>query len=203
MPLADPTSRVQPPPAVEKNLHNIAFTAFLQLGEIEACVDLLVATDRIPEAALLARTYAPSLAPAVVDKWAADLAGQGKKKIARAIVNPAEDAAAFDEDWAAVLALEANGGVPQDTDDVEPAAENGADEVVEDDDEDDEPERAASPAKATAADSDDVPVLAPVIDKVEEIVDGVKELAVGATKAPESQFPLRSCPSPLMAHPLY
>lgn len=47
-------------PSIEsKGQHNIALAALLQLGNPKACVDLLVKTDRVPEAALFARTYAP------------------------------------------------------------------------------------------------------------------------------------------------
>lgn len=42
-----------------KGQNNIALAALLQLGDPKACVDLLIKTDRIPEAALFARTYAP------------------------------------------------------------------------------------------------------------------------------------------------
>ena len=39
---------------------NVAFACRLQLGETDKCVELLVKTGRAPEAALFARTYAPS-----------------------------------------------------------------------------------------------------------------------------------------------
>ena len=42
-----------------KGQNNLAFVSLLQLGDAKACVDLLVKTDRAPEAALFARTYAP------------------------------------------------------------------------------------------------------------------------------------------------
>lgn len=42
-----------------KGLNNIALASLLQLGDPKACVDLLIKTDRVPEAALFARTYAP------------------------------------------------------------------------------------------------------------------------------------------------
>jgi coatomer subunit beta' len=153
-------------PTVTKSLHNIAFTAFLQLGDVASCVDLLVATDRIPEAAMFARTYAPSLVPAVVEKWQTELVSEGKKKVAKAIINPAEDAGAFDEDWAALLELEKNG-----------APSNS---------------HAEAPVEAV---EDQVPVLAPVVDKVEQLVDGVKELAVGGGKASESTSQSHAPPS--------
>jgi hypothetical protein len=187
-------------PTVTKSLHNIAFTAFLQLGDVASCVDLLVATDRIPEAAMFARTYAPSLVPAVVEKWQTELVSEGKKKVAKAIINPAEDAGAFDEDWAELLELEKN-GAPSNSQ-AEASVEEDEDEdeepvVVEneEDGESEEPERAASPAKVKAAVEDKVPVLAPVVDKVEQLVDGVKELAVGGGKASESTSQSHAPPS--------
>ena len=43
----------------EKGQNNLAFAILLQLGDSTACVDLLTKTQRAPEAALFARTYAP------------------------------------------------------------------------------------------------------------------------------------------------
>lgn len=92
------------------------------------------------------------------------------------------------------MAKEQNGGESSTTNGV---AEPQADEEEEDEEEaemveaEEEPsvERAAEPEKVEEAEST-VPVLAPVIDKVEEIVDGVKDLAVGSQ--PESGYSL-SC----------
>lgn len=44
---------------VEKGQNNLAFAITLQLGDPAACVALLQQTQRAPEAALFARTYAP------------------------------------------------------------------------------------------------------------------------------------------------
>ena len=55
-------------------LNNIAFVCNLLLGELDECVRLLTSTDRLPEAALFARTYIPSLLPDVVGAWKAELA---------------------------------------------------------------------------------------------------------------------------------
>lgn len=55
-----------------KGQNNIAFASLLQLGDAAACVDLLVKTDRAPEAALFARTYAPrydQLLPGYLEKF--------------------------------------------------------------------------------------------------------------------------------------
>ena len=43
----------------QKGANNLAFATFFQLGDTKACVDLLVKTNRAPEAALFGRTYAP------------------------------------------------------------------------------------------------------------------------------------------------
>ena len=43
-----------------QNRQNIVFLCHLLLGNLNACVDLLIASGRIPEAAFFARTYVPS-----------------------------------------------------------------------------------------------------------------------------------------------
>ena len=45
--------------AKENGLNNIAFAAMLQIQGTKRCVNLLLETERIPEAALFARSYAP------------------------------------------------------------------------------------------------------------------------------------------------
>jgi len=45
--------------SVERGQNNLAFATLFQLGDTKPCVDLLVKTQRIPEAAVFARTYAP------------------------------------------------------------------------------------------------------------------------------------------------
>ncbi|EGF82956.1 hypothetical protein BATDEDRAFT_18190 [Batrachochytrium dendrobatidis JAM81] len=74
--------------AVEAGSNNIAFVCFLLLGQTEQCVDLLIHTGRIPEAALFARTYAPSQINRVVALWKASLESQGKHKSAEALAEP-------------------------------------------------------------------------------------------------------------------
>ena len=39
---------------------NVAFLGLFLMGRLDECVDLLVASGRVPEAAFLARTYVPS-----------------------------------------------------------------------------------------------------------------------------------------------
>jgi len=53
---------------------NIAFSTYLLTGNVEACANILVATNRLPEAAFFARTYLPSRVDEIVSLWKADLA---------------------------------------------------------------------------------------------------------------------------------
>ena len=45
--------------AEAKGQNNLAFATRFQLGDAKSCVDLLIKTERAPEAAMFARTYAP------------------------------------------------------------------------------------------------------------------------------------------------
>lgn len=63
--------------------HNVAFLSTLLLGDVEKCVNILIETDRLPEAAFFARTYCPSQVSRIVSLWrdkaARTLAGIGQK----------------------------------------------------------------------------------------------------------------------------
>lgn len=63
-------------------------------------------TDRIPEAALFARTYAPSKVPQAVKAWRKDLEAKKKPKLAAAVGDPDDTPEAFEEGWEAALARE-------------------------------------------------------------------------------------------------
>uniref|UniRef100_A0A7S4EQE9 Coatomer subunit beta' n=1 Tax=Pseudo-nitzschia australis TaxID=44445 RepID=A0A7S4EQE9_9STRA len=52
---------------------NVAFIAYLLTGNVEACAELLVATKRLPEAAMFVRTYLPSRIDEIVALWKQDL----------------------------------------------------------------------------------------------------------------------------------
>ncbi|KAI7817585.1 coatomer WD associated region-domain-containing protein [Gamsiella multidivaricata] len=69
---------------------NIAFACYLSLGEIEGCIDILIETERIPEAALLARTYLPSAVPRILKQWKESLVAAGRTKTAEALADPTE-----------------------------------------------------------------------------------------------------------------
>lgn len=73
---------------------NIAFSAYLVTGNVEACVDLLVKTNRLPEAAFFARTYLPSKVDEIVKLWKADLSNISESA-ADALISPSEDKSSF------------------------------------------------------------------------------------------------------------
>jgi coatomer subunit beta' len=73
---------------------NIAFTAYLLTGNVEACIDILVSTNRLPEAAFFARTYMPSRIDEIVGLWKADLSGVSESA-AEALLSPSDDFASF------------------------------------------------------------------------------------------------------------
>ena len=75
--------------ALEKCKYNVAFVCFFLLGNVEECIKLLSQTGRLPEAALLARTYAPSKISDIVKLWKEDLA-KVNKKASEALADPSE-----------------------------------------------------------------------------------------------------------------
>ncbi|KAJ5214120.1 hypothetical protein N7449_001289 [Penicillium cf. viridicatum] len=134
--------------ASESGLHNVAFSTLWSLGDIDGCIALLIQTNRIAEAVLLAQTYKPSSAPKLVVQWKESLEQSNKSKVARLIGVPpgAPDVASTDDDlfpeWDEYIHLEKEGAVPEppsseslidvNGDDEEPAsATNGAPEVDE------------------------------------------------------------------------
>ncbi|KAJ5529616.1 hypothetical protein N7527_003009 [Penicillium freii] len=134
--------------ASESGLHNVAFSTLWSLGDIDGCIALLIQTNRIAEAVLLAQTYKPSTAPKLVVQWKESLEQSNKAKVARLIGVPpgAPDVASTDDDlfpeWDEYIRLEKEGAVPEppsseslidvNGDDEEPAsATNGAPEADE------------------------------------------------------------------------
>ncbi|KAF7309700.1 Coatomer protein [Mycena indigotica] len=83
--------------AVEKGQNNLAFTSLLQLGDANACVDLLIKTQRAPEAALFARTYAPGEIGKAVDAWHFELEAKKRPKIAATVAHPQKNGELFEE----------------------------------------------------------------------------------------------------------
>ncbi|GKE28605.1 coatomer subunit beta'-2-like protein, partial [Tanacetum coccineum] len=59
--------------AKENEKNNVAFSYLFMLGKFEDCMQLLVDSNRIPEAALMARSYLPSKVSKIVALWRKDL----------------------------------------------------------------------------------------------------------------------------------
>lgn len=128
--------------ASESGLHNVAFSTLWSLGDVDGCIALLIQTNRIAEAVLLAQTYKPSSAPNLVVQWKESLEQSGKSKVARLIGVPpgAPDVASTDDDlfpeWDEYIRLEKESAVPE-----PPSSESLIDVNV---DEDEEPARTAN-----------------------------------------------------------
>ncbi|KAF8876230.1 coatomer protein [Mucidula mucida] len=97
--------------ATEKGQNNLAFATLFQLGDTKSCVDLLVKTGRAPEAALFARTYAPSQVSKAVDAWQGDLKSKDRPKVAASIAHPGTNPELFEEGWEQALAKESESAV--------------------------------------------------------------------------------------------
>lgn len=73
---------------------NVAFCAYILTGNVEACAELLIESQRFPEAALFVRSYQPSRMNDVVQLWKQDLA-KISESAANALATPAENIEKF------------------------------------------------------------------------------------------------------------
>ncbi|KAL5013705.1 hypothetical protein ScPMuIL_007975 [Solemya velum] len=69
--------------------NNVAFLSNFCLGKLEECLEVLISTGRLPEAAFFARTYLPSQISRVVGLWRECLA-KINKKAAESLADPTE-----------------------------------------------------------------------------------------------------------------
>lgn len=113
--------------ASEAGQHNVAFTSFWQLGDVDSCIEILLKTNRTAEAVLFAQTYKPSRCPEIVREWKQGLEKNGKSKVSRLIGMPGEDEEMFPE-WEEYLKLEREGGSHGDLIDINGDA-NGVDDA--------------------------------------------------------------------------
>ncbi|AQK80377.1 Coatomer subunit beta'-3, partial [Zea mays] len=90
--------------AKEHGKNNVAFLCLFMLGKVEDCIQLLVDSSRIPEAALMARSYLPSKVPEIVAIWRNDLS-KINPKAAESLADPSEYPNLF-EDWQVALTVE-------------------------------------------------------------------------------------------------
>ncbi|TGJ80874.1 hypothetical protein E0Z10_g7891 [Xylaria hypoxylon] len=128
--------------AEESGAHNVAFTSKWLLGDTAGCVDILVKTNRLAEAALFSQTYKPSLTAEAVKGWKEGLEKSKKGRVAKIIGVPTEDEDLFPE-WDEWLRLEAEGGivneaVKESKAESETEESTDADEEEDDDDDDDD-----------------------------------------------------------------
>eukprot|EP00163_Fabomonas_tropica_P001540 TRINITY_DN11144_c0_g1_i1.p1 TRINITY_DN11144_c0_g1~~TRINITY_DN11144_c0_g1_i1.p1 ORF type:complete len:1039 (-),score=297.30 TRINITY_DN11144_c0_g1_i1:144-3260(-) len=82
---------------------NIQFITLFLTGKLVECVNLLVESGRIPEAAFFARTYVPSEMPRIVELWKEDLKTINAKA-AESLANPEEYPNLFEDLPAAIQA---------------------------------------------------------------------------------------------------
>ncbi|CAG9782159.1 unnamed protein product [Diatraea saccharalis] len=73
--------------AEEEGDDNIAFVALFSLNELEACLQLLIKRDKLPEAAFFARSYIPSKMCEVVRLWRESVSATNKK-LGQALADP-------------------------------------------------------------------------------------------------------------------
>lgn len=69
--------------------NNISFLSYLLLGNLDKCLQLLIETDRLPEAAFFARSYLPSKMSYVVGLWKESLS-KTNIKASESLANPDE-----------------------------------------------------------------------------------------------------------------
>ena len=67
--------------------HNVSFLSYFLLGDLERCLEILISSNRIPEAAFFARTYLPSEISRVVDMWRVQL-GKVNEKAGQSLADP-------------------------------------------------------------------------------------------------------------------
>ncbi|KAL8139428.1 hypothetical protein V2J09_005449 [Rumex salicifolius] len=90
--------------AQEQGKNNVAFLCLFMLGKLEECLKVLIESNRIPEAALMARSYLPSKVSEITAIWRKDLS-KINPKAAESLADPQEYANLF-EDWQIALAVE-------------------------------------------------------------------------------------------------
>lgn len=69
--------------------HNIAFLSTFLRGDVNGCLNILIETNRLPEAAFFARTYIPSKMPYVVELWREELA-KFNEKAGQSLADPSK-----------------------------------------------------------------------------------------------------------------
>ncbi|KAK1259906.1 Coatomer subunit beta'-2 [Acorus gramineus] len=92
--------------AKEQGKNNVAFLCLFMLGKLEECLQILVDSNRIPEAALMARAYLPSKVSEIVALWRKNL-HKVNPKAAESLADPEEYPNLF-EYWQEGLEIESS-----------------------------------------------------------------------------------------------
>lgn len=69
--------------------NNVSFLSYFLLGKLDECLEVLINTGRLPEAAFFARTYMPSQISRIVKLWRENLATTNAKA-AQSLADPTE-----------------------------------------------------------------------------------------------------------------
>ena len=75
--------------ASESGKNNVAFLSHFILGDLEKCLDVLIESGRLPEAAFFARTYLPSQISKVLPSWKETLT-KVSEKAGQSLADPNE-----------------------------------------------------------------------------------------------------------------
>eukprot|EP00922_Rhytidocystis_sp_ex-Travisia-forbesii_P036223 GHVS01053735.1.p1 GENE.GHVS01053735.1~~GHVS01053735.1.p1 ORF type:complete len:1049 (-),score=156.03 GHVS01053735.1:77-3223(-) len=75
--------------AADNGKINIAVMSYLLLRDVKACVEVMINSKRLPEAAFFARTYCPSQVTRVLTLWRQDLASVNEM-VAQSLADPSE-----------------------------------------------------------------------------------------------------------------
>jgi coatomer subunit beta' len=75
--------------AQQNGRFNIAFVSAFLRHDLDTCIELLLKTNRVPEAAFFARTYRPSKMSGIVKQWKESLK-ETRPLISEALVDPEE-----------------------------------------------------------------------------------------------------------------
>eukprot|EP00731_Ephydatia_muelleri_P015251 Em0008g971a len=105
--------------ASSEGQNNLAFMSNFLLGRLEECLEILVQTKRLPEAAFFCRTYLPSQTSRVVQLWKEALS-KSNPKGAQSIADPSEYENLF-PDFS--LSLQAEQYLKQERAELRPASE--------------------------------------------------------------------------------
>jgi coatomer subunit beta' len=74
----------------EEHSKNASFAAYFATGNYSKCIDILLATGKAPDAAMMARAYVPARMGECAERWKEMLVAKGDRRRAEAIATPQE-----------------------------------------------------------------------------------------------------------------